>query len=142
MTFTKAKLIPSVPLLVDIPESATASFYWRNVNVCLKEATFQPSSQYLKTQISTICLFLKHDLDYIVAVQDTPYQSYRNWVERVMSIINLALQSAGLMRQPMVEKYRKMMNSINSQADIRECARKDLALKKHLPIASFLYARC
>ena len=42
-----------------------------------------------------------------------------------MSIINLALQSAGLMRQSMVEKYEKMMNSINSLADIKECARKD-----------------
>ena len=41
-----------------------------------------------------------------------------------MSIINLALQSVGVMRQPMVEKYEKMMNSKNSIADIRECARK------------------
>ena len=42
-----------------------------------------------------------------------------------MSIINLAIQSVGLMRQPMLEKHEKMMNSINSQGDIRECARKD-----------------
>ena len=42
-----------------------------------------------------------------------------------MSIINLALQSVGLVRQPMVEMWEKMMNCINSVADIRECARKD-----------------
>ena len=81
--------------------------------------------QYLKTQISIIFLFLKHDLDYIVAVQGAPYQSYRNWVERVRSIISLHLQSVGLMRQPMVEKYEKVMASIKSLADMRECARKD-----------------
>ena len=106
--FTKAELIQSVTLLVDIPESATASCYKRTVNVCPEEAALQPSSplrqatelskflttnpdvvlkpilailvdvgpdhriQYLKTQISIICLFLKHDLDYIATVQAAP----------------------------------------------------------------------
>ena len=42
--FTKAKLIPSIYLLADIPESATASFFRGTIKVCLKEAAFQPSS--------------------------------------------------------------------------------------------------
>ena len=138
----------------------------KTVNVCLKEAAFQPPSllrhtaefsnflptdqdvvlkpilailedggsdhriEYLKTQNSIIFLFLKHDLDYIVAVQCSPYQSYRNWMERVMSIINLALQSVGLMRQPIVEKYERVMNSINLLADIKEWASKYPGLRE------------
>ena len=108
--FTKAKLIPSVTLPVDIPGNATASFYKRTVNVFLKEAAFQPYSslrhaaepaEFLTTdqdvvlkailavladdgpdcriQISIQCLFLKHDLDYIVGIQGAPYQSYRKY---------------------------------------------------------------
>lgn len=79
---------------------------------------------YLATQISLICLFLRYDLDYLVAIQGAPYQSYRNPVERIMSILNLALQSVGVMRAKMDEMAEFKLKSINSLADLRNAATK------------------
>ncbi len=42
--FSKFSLIPSVSLLVDIPSEISGSWYRGQVNVCLKDAAFQPSS--------------------------------------------------------------------------------------------------
>lgn len=44
--FTKAKIVPSVSLLCDIPESIEESFYRGKVSVCLKDGVFQASSPF------------------------------------------------------------------------------------------------
>lgn len=51
---------------------------------------------YVTVQLSLICLFLKLDLDYLCACRTAPYHSWRNPVERVMSVLNLGLQCVGL----------------------------------------------
>ncbi|PKC59726.1 hypothetical protein RhiirA1_426666 [Rhizophagus irregularis] len=52
---------------------------------------------YTRVQLLYICLFLALDLDYLVAVRTPPQHSWKNPVERIMSILNLGLQSVGLM---------------------------------------------
>ena len=76
---------------------------------------------FLATQISYICLFLQLDLDLLSAVRTPPYHSWKNPVERIMSIINIhvALQSVGLMRQKMPEKFEQYIASLNSMKAIR-----------------------
>ena len=44
---------------------------------------------FISVQISLICLFLKLDLDYLCTARTGPYHSWRNPVERIMSIVNL-----------------------------------------------------
>ena len=61
-------------------------------------------STHLTVQISLICLFISKNLDMLVAARTAPQNSYRNPVERVMSILNLGLQSIGVMRQEMPEE--------------------------------------
>ena len=46
----------------------------------------------ISTQISLICLFLQLDLDYLIAMCTCPTQSWVNPAERVMYILNYALQ--------------------------------------------------
>jgi len=53
---------------------------------------------YLSVQLTFICMFLIHDLDYLVAVRTPPYYFWKNPAERVMSELNLALQAVGMMR--------------------------------------------
>ena len=53
---------------------------------------------YLSVQLALISLFLKLDLDFLCACRTAPFHSWRNPVERMMSILNLGLQSIGLMR--------------------------------------------
>ncbi len=55
----------------------------------------------MDVQISLICLFRSLDLDMLVAAHTAPQKSYQNPVELVMSLINLGLQSIGVMHQKM-----------------------------------------
>ena len=87
---------------------------------------------FLATQISYICLFLNMDLDFLSAVRTPPYHSWKNPVERIMSIINVALESVGLMRQTMGEDFEKLISNANSMKDIREVATANASLKSAL----------
>ena len=51
---------------------------------------------YFFVQVALIGLFKALDLDFLVSVRTGPYQSWKNLVERVMSTVNLALQSMSL----------------------------------------------
>ena len=51
-----------------------------------------------------LCLFLKLDLDYLCAGRTAPYHSWRNPVERIMSVLNLGLQSVGIARVTMPDQ--------------------------------------
>ena len=56
-------------------------------------------------ELSMISLFLYLDLNYLCAV---PYHSFRNPAERVMSILNLGLQSIGVARSKMIDSMKKL----------------------------------
>ena len=46
---------------------------------------------YLSVQLSLITVFLKFDLDFLCACRTAPFHSWRNPVERIMSLLNLGL---------------------------------------------------
>ena len=58
---------------------------------------------YISVKLSLICLFLK--LDLVCAGRTAPYHSWRNPVERVMSVLNLSLQCVGLARAQLSEEF-------------------------------------
>jgi hypothetical protein len=74
---------------------------------------------YVSTQLSLIALFLNLDLDLLCAARTAPNQSWRNPVERMMSIINLGLQSVDLTRKEMSSDAEKALKNCNSLKQIR-----------------------
>lgn len=44
---------------------------------------------YLSVQLSLVALFRNLDLDFLCAARTAPYHSWRNPVERIMSILNM-----------------------------------------------------
>ncbi|PKY58409.1 hypothetical protein RhiirA4_449266, partial [Rhizophagus irregularis] len=64
---------------------------------------------YLRVQLSLIALFITLDLDLLIAVRTPPGHSWKNPVERIMSILNLGLQCIGLMRAEMDEEFEEIM---------------------------------
>ncbi len=153
--FTKYSLIPSVSLIVDIPEDICGSWYSGQVLVGLKEAAFEPSSPmrhaaelgnilsrdpgksvlfvysdggpdhrltYVSVQLALISVFLKLDLDYLCAARTAPSHSWRNPVERIMSTLNLGLQSVGLMREQMDSEFEAQSGKCSSLKDLRDVA--------------------
>ena len=56
---------------------------------------------YILVKLALIVLFKKLDLDYCCAVRTALYHSYRNPVERIMSILNHGLQAVALAQKSM-----------------------------------------
>ena len=74
---------------------------------------------YVSTQLSLIALFLNLNLDLLCAARTAPNQSWRNPVERIMSVVNLGLQSIGLMRKEMNTDAEKALRNCNSLKQVR-----------------------
>ncbi|POG73099.1 hypothetical protein GLOIN_2v1828214, partial [Rhizophagus irregularis DAOM 181602=DAOM 197198] len=87
---------------------------------------------YLRVQLSLIALFITPDLDLLIAVRTPPGHSWKNPVERIMSILNLGLQCIGLMRAEMDEEFEEIMKYCNSMDDIRNKAEEEPQLKEQL----------
>ena len=75
---------------------------------------------YISTQLSLIALFLNLNLDYLCAARTAPHNSWKNPVERMMSILNLGFQSIGLMRSKMSEPAEAALKNCNSIALLRK----------------------
>src|SRR5581483_7136011 len=87
---------------------------------------------YTHIQLSYICLFIALDLDYFVAVRTPPQHSWKNPVERIMSILNLGLQSVGFMRTEMSNESEKLMSKCGTMNEIRNIAKENPTLKDDL----------
>ena len=88
---------------------------------------------YWSVKLSLISLFLKLDLDYLCAARTAPFHSWRNSVERVMSILNLGLQCVGLARAKMPKELEKEVAKCSTIADIRSRLRgKELEVQDSL----------
>ena len=92
---------------------------------------------YVSTQLSLISLFLNLNLDLLCAARTAPNQSWRNPVERIMSIVNLGLQSVGVMRKEMSAEAEKALKNCNTLKSIRSTGdryRKEIAESVQVPI--------
>ena len=74
---------------------------------------------FVSVQLSLIALFLNLNLDLLCAARTAPHQSWRNPVERIMSILTLGFQSIGLMRSQMSDKAERALKNCNSIAQLR-----------------------
>lgn len=84
---------------------------------------------YANVKLALISLFRKLDLYYICAARTAPYHSLRNPAEWVMSILNLGLQSVGLVRNRLPEELEKLAENCNNLGQLRELAQKNPAIK-------------
>lgn len=133
--FSRCSLTPSVSLNVKVPLEVTGPWYSGKVYVCLKDSVFEPSSPsrhalelermlphkpilmlytdggpdhrctYLSVMVSCIYLWHKMDLDCLILARTPPGSSWKNPAERVMSLLNLGLQSIGVMRAEADEPF-------------------------------------
>ena len=84
---------------------------------------------YISVQLTLISLFLHLDLDYLCAARIAPFHSWRNPVERMMSIVNLGLQSIGLARKEMGPEFERKASKAKSLKDLRQLAEKEPGFK-------------
>ena len=82
---------------------------------------------YVSVQLSLICLFIKLDLDYLCAGRTAPYHSWRNPVERIMSVFNLGLQCIGLAREQMPDEFEMEVDKCNNLTELRNIASRKMS---------------
>ena len=87
--------------------------------------------RHVRNKLSNIAYFLRRDLDMLITVQTPPSHSWKNPVERCMSILNLGLQSVGIMREE-TENYEQLLKSANSLTAIRKLAEEDPAVEEEV----------
>ena len=100
--------------------------------------------KYYSVMISYICAFRWLDLDLLVAVQTAPNNSWINPCERLMSILNLALQCVSTSRARC--EVEAALKQCNSMSDIRKEAVSNPALKNGVaaslaPVISLVQSR-
>ncbi|XP_038063361.1 uncharacterized protein LOC119734068 [Patiria miniata] len=71
-------------------------------------------------QIAAIALFIALDLDMFIHARTAPHGSYLNPAERIMSLLNLALQNVSLARNEMAADYEKIMKRCNGLKSTRK----------------------
>lgn len=81
---------------------------------------------YLSVQLSIICLFLSGNYDMIIAARTPPMGSWKNPPERIMSILNLALQAVGLMRKETSSVCEQKLKSASGLSQLRDIAKDPL----------------
>ncbi len=162
--FTKWSVVPSVTMLLNVPDTVVGSFYRGQVWVGVKDLVLEPSSPlrhvtelvkvlesaghdqpilllytdggpdhrctYLSVQLALFCLFIQRNYDMIIAVRTPPQGSWRNPPERIMSILNLALQCVGMERQSMDENCEGKISSCSSLKALRQVATTSQNLKE------------
>ena len=74
-------------------------------------------------KVASLTLFRALDLDMLVCIRTCPYQSWTNVAERVMSTLNLALQSVSLACTAMADHFERLIKNKNSLAEVREAVR-------------------
>lgn len=77
---------------------------------------------YHSVKLALILIFKNQDLDILVAGRTAPGHSWINPVERIMSILNIAMQNAALARTECNSDIEHILKSANSMADIRKKA--------------------
>lgn len=91
----------------------------------------------MPTQLSLTALFLNLNLNLLCAAHTAPNQSWRNPVQRIMSTVNLGLQSTGLMRKEKstaAEKALKNCNSIKQLCTAGQQFKEDIAGSMQQPV--------
>ena len=68
----------------------------------------------VSVQLVLIALFQNLNLDILVAGRTAPHNSWRNPVERMMSIVNLGLQCVGIMRTKGSDEFEQAIKNANN----------------------------
>lgn len=127
---TEASLTPSVILHCKISGRIDDSFVRGQVTVTVNDSVYTRTRNALETvKCASICVFKEMNLDMMILARCATGHSYVNPTERVLSVLNLALQNVVLERKESAEKINKILKSCNSMADVRNFAEKTPEVK-------------
>ena len=84
----------------------------------------------ISTQVSLIRLFTQLNPNMLIALRCCPTKSWVNPAERIMSILNLALQNCSLERTKMSDELEQKMKSVNNMNNLRNLTKHCVNLRE------------
>ena len=107
----------SSPLLTELDKFLTSVNDNKEILCLYTDGGLDHTLTYSSVKLALICYFLKSDKDMIIAVRTPPYNSWKDPAERIMSILNIAMQGVGLAREKMSDKTEQQLTDCKAQAD-------------------------
>ena len=86
-------------------------------------------TSFWSVQLAHVMQFIALDLDLLIAAHTAPHHNYSNHAERIMSLLNIALQNSALHRQTMSEEYESRLKSLKTITSIRRAAERSDTLQ-------------
>jgi len=132
MMFKEGAFEPSSPLRhsAELANAITTAVETKPVLFIYSDGGPDHRVNYISVKIALIALFRKLDLDYLCAVRTAPYHSYRNPVERIMSIVNIGLQAVALARRVMSQEMEAEAEKCNSMKALQAVAERNPAFRE------------
>ena len=118
VTQPSSALRHSAELLKIVLQECCATSSNKSVLVVMSDGGPDHRLSYGSVQVALLALFICLNLDVLKAVHTCPYQSWSNTAERVMSLLNLALQNVSLERQAMSEECEKLVHNVKTVKDL------------------------
>lgn len=98
--------------------------------VGLTDGGSEHRTTFASVQLALAALFRTGDFDYVVFVRTCPHQSYMNFVERVMAILNIGCSGLAIMRDELVgeaadgKSFEKILKGCKSMKEVRKAGEK------------------
>jgi hypothetical protein len=103
--------------------------------------------KFISVWLGLLCIFLACDLDFLIAARTCPQQSWRNCVEKIMSLLNLAMYGVALVRKQMGDDNEDLIAKAGgTMANLRAEAKEGvdfqaLCMQSVLPVRNLLEQR-
>ena len=82
-----------------------------------------------QTQLASISTFQRHNLDMVVGINTCPGNSWANPTERIMSVLNLALNGVSLSREEMSKEKEELIKTPSNMKEMQAAAEKNPDVK-------------
>ena len=93
---------------------------WKEIECNYSDGGSDHNTSYYSVKVAHICHFLRMDLDMLVAAVTYPGGSYVDPAERVMPLLNIAMNGVALAREKMSDQDEKKISGCNSMAALRK----------------------
>ena len=103
--------------------------FWKSILLLVTDGGGDHNVTNPSVQAGLVSLFVDLDLDFLCAMRTCPTQSWTNLAERVMSILNIALQHCALERDKMSAALEDLMKKCKNIGKVRSEAEDNAELK-------------
>ena len=102
---------------------------WKPIECTYSDGSLDYNTKHYSVKIAQLAHFLNKNLDMSVSTVTYPGGSYTDPAERIMPLLNIAMQGVALARRPMEPVFENALHNMNSMEAVCGVCKNDNALK-------------